>query len=157
MKNIAAKSLMITTFLVFFSSCSEDWLKPDPLSFLTPENVYVNEAGFEAILVTLRKNLQYESTGNRHPLSMEHATSELAIPLVQADFRRNTPSNSAFFPFLDYFNNVYEFIKNANVLISRIDEVEWEDEQVRNRLLGEAYWHRAYWYYRLVHSYGDVP
>ncbi|GAB3162788.1 hypothetical protein GCM10027291_01180 [Telluribacter humicola] len=55
------------------------------------------------------------------------------------------------------FNKSYEFIKNANVLISRIDNVKWENEAVRNRLLAEAYWHRAYWYYRLVHSYGDVP
>ncbi|WP_040416730.1 RagB/SusD family nutrient uptake outer membrane protein [Cyclobacterium qasimii] len=157
MKNILIKPFLSGLMLLMFFSCSEEWLEPDPLSFLAPENVYVNEAGFEAILVTLRKNMQFESTGNRHPLSMEHATSELAIPLVQADFRRNTPSNSAFFPFLSYFENVYEFIKNANVLITRIDEVEWEDPEVRNRLLGEAYWHRAYWYYRLVHSYGDVP
>ena len=156
MKRIA-RIYLILSFPLLLGACAEDWLKPDPLSFLAPENVYVNEAGFEAILITLRKNIQYESTGNRHPLSMEHASSDLAIPLVQADFTRNTPSNSEFFPFLTYFNNVYEFIKNANVLISRIDEVEWEDESVRNRLLGEAYWHRAYWYYRLVNSYGDVP
>src|SRR5690554_1142778 len=156
MKRIA-KIYLIFTFPLLLGSCAEDWLTPDPLSFLAPENVYVDEAGFEAILITLRKNLQYESTGNRHPLSMEHASSDLAIPLVQADFTRNTPSNSEFFPFLTYFNNVYEFIKNANILISRIDDVEWEDESVRNRLLGEAYWHRAYWYYRLINSYGDVP
>lgn len=154
-KNI--KIPLLAALFLALASCSKDWLEPDPLSFLAPENVYINEEGFEAILITLRKDLQYESTGNRHPLSMEHAVSDLAIPLVQADFRRNTPSNSAFFPFLSYFDKVYEFIKNANVLIARIDEVAWEDPSVRNRLLGEAYWHRAYWYYRLVHSYGDVP
>ncbi|GEO03775.1 hypothetical protein AAE02nite_14390 [Adhaeribacter aerolatus] len=157
MKRLKRNSLILTIPLLFLISCSKEWLEPDPLSFLTPENVYVNEAGFEAILVTLRKNLQYESTGDRHPLSMEFATSDLAIPLVQADFRRTTPSSSAFFPFLRYFTNVYVFIKNANVLISRIDDIEWKDEKVKNRLLAEAYWHRAYWYYRLVHSYGDVP
>lgn len=157
MKLLTRTFLVSTILLLTLNSCKEDWLQPDPLSFLTPENVYVNEAGFEAILVTLRKNLQYESTGNRHPLSMEFATSDLAIPLVQCDFRRTTPSSSAFFPFLTYFSNVYGFIKNANVLISRIDNIEWPDEAVKNRLLAEAYWHRAYWYYRLVHSYGDVP
>jgi hypothetical protein len=157
MKLLKRIPIILTIFLLFLISCSEKWLEPDPLSFLAPEKVYVNEAGFEALLVTLRKNLQYESTGNRHPLSMEFATSDLAIPLVQADFRRTTPSNSAFFPFLSYFNNVYVFIKNANVLISRIDDIEWKDQASRNRILAEAYWHRAYWYYRLVHSYGDVP
>jgi hypothetical protein len=151
-------TLVLTAFLLLIhTSCSEEWLKPDPLSFLAPENVFVDEAGFEALLVTLRKNLHYETTGNRHLISAEFVASDLAVALFQADFRRNTPSNSAFFPFLRMFDNLYEFIKNANVVVSRIDDVEWADERVRNRLLGEAYWHRAYWYYRLVHSYGDVP
>src|SRR5690606_26734771 len=60
-------------------------------------------------------------------------------------------------PYGPMFDQIYGYIKNANVLISRVDNVEWADEAVRNRLLAEAYWHRAYWYYRLVHSYGDVP
>src|SRR5690606_12375252 len=67
MERIIKTPLILTIFLLLLASCSEEWLKPDPLSFLAPENVYVNEAGFEAILVTLRKDLQYESTGNRHP------------------------------------------------------------------------------------------
>lgn len=149
-------SLLIFILLVDIS-CSEEWLEPDPLSFLTPDAVYVDEAGLEAILITLRKNLQYESTGQRHLLAAEHAVSDLAVPLFQADFRRTTPSSSQFWSFLRMFDHVYEFIKNANVLISRIDDIEWTDQEVRNRILAEAYWHRAYWYYRLVHTYGDVP
>jgi hypothetical protein len=70
MKLLKRIPIILTIFLLFLISCSEKWLEPDPLSFLAPEKVYVNEAGFEALLVTLRKNLQYESTGNRHPLSM---------------------------------------------------------------------------------------
>src|SRR5699024_7146826 len=62
------------------------------------------------------------------------------------------------FPYTTLFRSkASEFIKNANVLISRIDDIEWEDQEDRNRLLAEAYWHRAYWYYRLVNSYGDIP
>ncbi|HLR37717.1 MAG TPA: RagB/SusD family nutrient uptake outer membrane protein [Chitinophagaceae bacterium] len=139
------------------ASCSKSWLEPDPLSFYTPENTYIDAPGFEAILVTLRKNLNYDFTGNRNPMAMEYAYSDLAIALFQADFTRNTPSSSEFWPLLTFFNKAYEFIKNANVLISRIDDIEWEDQEDRNRLLAEAYWHRAYWYYRLVNSYGDIP
>ncbi len=143
--------------LLSLNSCSDNWLKPDPQSFFAPENIYVDEAGFEALLVTLRKNLSYDFTGGRNPMAMEFAYSDVAVALVQSDFTRNTPSTSTFWPILTLFNKSYEFIKNANVLISRIDNVEWESEEVRNRLVAEAYWHRAYWYYRLVNSYGDVP
>src|SRR5690606_28009470 len=40
---------------------------------------------------------------------------------------------------------------------TRIDDIEWSDEQARNRILSEALWFRAYWYYRLVNTYGDIP
>lgn len=157
MKRIIKIPYILLIPVVLLISCSKDWLKPEPLSFFAPENIYVNEKGFEALLVTLRKNLTYDFTGNRNPIAMEHAYSDVAIALTQADFRRNTPSSVSDWPMLSLFNNVYGFIKNANVLISRIDDVKWEAEATRNRLLGEALWHRAYWYYRLVHSYGDVP
>jgi hypothetical protein len=55
------------------------------------------------------------------------------------------------------FTTSYGCIKDANVLISRIDDITWKSEQNRNAVLAEAYWHRTYWYYRLVNSYGDVP
>lgn len=155
MKNI---QIIITTIISsFFVSCSSSWLEPDPLSFYTPENTYVDQAGFEALLVTMRKNLSYDFAGERNPIAMEFAYSDLAVALFQADFNRNTPSSSQFWPILTLFNESYKFIKDANVLISRIDDISWSDPAVRNRLVAEALWHRAYWYYRLVHSYGDVP
>lgn len=155
MKNI---QIIITIIISsFFVSCSSSWLEPDPLSFYTPENTYVDQAGFEALLVTMRKNLSYDFAGERNPIAMEFAYSDLAVALFQADFNRNTPSSSQFWPILTLFNESYKFIKDANVLISRIDDISWSDPAVRNRLVAEALWHRAYWYYRLVHSYGDVP
>ena len=157
MKRIINTSLIVTIFLLIQTSCSEEWLEPDPLSFYAPENVFINEAGYESALITLRKDLKYECYGQRHPFSTEWAYSDLACATVQADFRKNTPSGSAFFPLLRYFENAYVFIKNANVVVSRIDAIEWDSEQDRNRVLAEAYWFRAYWYYRLVHTYGDVP
>ncbi len=152
----AIRTVLLFTGLVL-SSCSDSWLEPDPKSFFAPKNVYVNEAGFQAGLVTLRKNLNYDFAGNRNPISAEYSYSDIAVSGFQSDFRQNTPSNSQFLPILSFFTAVYEYIKNANVLISRIDDIEWPREETRNMILAEAYWHRAYWYYRLVNTYGDVP
>ena len=140
MKRIINTSLIVTIFLLIQTSCSEEWLKPDPLSFYAPENVFLNKAGYVSALITLRKDLKYECYGNRHPFSAEWAYSDLACATVQADFRKNTPSGSAFFPLLRYFENVYEFIKNANVVVSRIDDIEWDSDEDRNSILGIKLW-----------------
>ena len=34
---------------------------------------------------------------------------------------------------------------------------EYSSEEERNAVLGTAYFHRAFWYYTLVHQFGDVP
>ena len=51
----------------------------------------------------------------------------------------------------------YNQIRNANVILSRIDNGKFDTEEIKNAIIAEAYFHRAYWYYRLVHLYGDVP
>jgi hypothetical protein len=153
------KFLIYTLVLTGLSqmSCSDSWLDPKPHSFYVPENVYQDKNGFESLLLTMRKHLRYDHTGERHYICSEMSASDLGVPLVQLDFRKLTPSYSQYYPFLTMFTNCYLYIKNANVLISRIDDIEWENEDDRNVILAEAYWHRAYWYYRLVHNYGDVP
>jgi len=138
-------------------SCTKEWLKPEPLSFFAPENVYVDEAGFESLLITMRKSLKSEFYGTFNYSTAEFAPSDLAIAGYVPDFSINTPTSSDRVPYGPMFDQVYKYIKNANVLITRIDDITWNNAESRNRLLAEAYWHRAYWYYRLVHSYGDIP
>lgn len=152
--NILAAAILVSMLHV---SCSEKWLEPEPRSFYSPENVFVDKAGFESLLITMRKNLRTEYTGTMNFMVTEFAASDLAVPLTQLDFYNLTPNTSRYYKFLSLFNDAYVVIRNANVLISRIDQVEWNEEEDRNFLLAEAYWHRAYWYYRLVNSYGDLP
>ena len=156
MKNIIKHSL-IWVLIVSSFSCSEDFLKPEPLSFFAPENIYVDKAGFEALLVNMRKSLTYEGTGNRNLMHHQWNTTEAACALVQLDFTQLTPNSDRYSNYVGQINDMYEYIKNANVAISRIDNIEWESQEERNAILAESLWHRAYWYYRLVHNYGDIP
>lgn len=158
MKNLNKYIIVSVLFSwILLYSCSEDWLKPKPKSFFTPENVYHEPEGLEAILVTLRKSLKREHTGNMHWFASEFAASDLGSPWSQLDFFNLTPSSSVYYPFLSMFTDVYKIIKSANIIISRIDGVEWNSQEHRDLILSEALFHRAYWYYRLVHNYGDVP
>lgn len=163
MKRITINHTFLFIAIVAAMSCSEDWLKPDPLSVYAPENVFIDEAGFEAGLVTCRKEMNAENHGDLNPTALDHMASDLAVPLTDADWRRMTPNSwaptgqSILYSLVNNLPKYYGFIKNANTIISRIDDVQWEDESVKNRILAEAYWFRAYWYYRLVNTYGDVP
>jgi len=157
MKRILKVPLILISFLLFMPSCSKEWLEPEPLSFLTPENVYVNKAGFEALLVTMRKDLKKQNSGAMNYLVMDFAASDLGSPWSQLDFYKLTPNTDTYYRFLAQFDEIYASIKNANVLISRIDDIKWDNENDRNSILAEAFWHRAYWYYLLVNEFGDVP
>ena len=139
-------------------SCSEDLLEPKPLSFFTPEEVFKDKSGYYAGLVSMRKSLVRPVTGsNRYEMLGEWGSSEAGLPAFLFDFNQITPFESPRYTFVDFLPNTYEIIKDANVVINRIDNIEWEDEQERNAILAEAYWHRSYWYYWLVNSYGDLP
>lgn len=158
MKRIKILQLILTMFMLILMSCSEEWLKPDPLSFYAPENVFIDEAGFESGLVRCRKEMNAENHGYQNYIAVDVMYTDVAVPLRQSDFTQNTPSAVAQVPLvLNFFNEAYGYIKNANVIISRIDNVKWTDEGVRNRILSEALWFRSYWYYRLVNTYGDIP
>jgi len=148
---------VLFVLLITQSSCDTGWLKPEPLSFFSPENVFVDKAGFESLLITMRKDLKNENTGTMPNLTMEFAASDMASPWSQLDFYNLTPNTDQYYRFLAMFTQIYGTIKNTNVLISRIDNIKWNTEAERNAILAEALWHRAYWYYRLVNSYGDVP
>jgi len=157
MKKIKPFPLLLSITLLLLTACSKDRLKPEPLSFFTPENVFIDEAGFEAGLVTSRKEMNAENHGDLSYIANETSFSDLAVPLRQSDWKKITPSSSIREPVLTFFNNAYGFIKNANTVITRIDDIKWSTPNARNRILSEALWFRAYWYYRLVHTYGDVP
>ncbi|MFC4874718.1 RagB/SusD family nutrient uptake outer membrane protein [Negadavirga shengliensis] len=138
-------------------ACSEDFLEPQPLSFFTPEKVFVDKGGFEALLVTMRKDLTREQTAQKNFMAHQWAASEAGVPWLQMDYTNLTPNSDRYQQFVTQINDIFEMVKNANVAISRIDDIEWEDENDRNRILAEAYWHRSYWYYRLIGNYGDLP
>lgn len=150
--------LLIATSLV---SC-KDWLEPEPLSFFAPENTLVDKAGFESLLVSCRKQLKPEWFGDANSLMYEYAFSDLGVfGCPEAVNIRNleiqlTPYSSGATIFT-YWTLAWSGIKYANIVISREKKTEFKNEQERNEIRSEGYFHRAYWYYRLINQWGDVP
>jgi hypothetical protein len=134
------------------------------LSIFTPESIYVDEAGFKGVLVTLRKNLRVDFYGEGGGLASELISSEIAISAnKQQDAIHNfdiqvVPTGTGnTYNFHEIWTRGYNQVRNANVILSRIEQGTFDSEETKNAIIAEAYFHRSYWYYRLIHLYGDVP
>ena len=168
--NINKYGLLLIFLLVFLTiaSCEEEFLDTEPKSFFTPENALNSANGMRAILFSAMANLRAEYYGDGAPLITENIFSEVAVEgttdksgpaqdlnlLILPDANLNSPDANRIGWF---WAEWYEGIKFANTVISRIDDAEYESEEERNDILGTAYFHRAYRYYRLTQQFGDVP
>ncbi len=61
----------------------------------------------------------------------------------------------------DMFNNpwraMYFGVYRSNYLLSNLDNVVWESESSKNKILGETHFLRAYFYFDLARMFGEVP
>ncbi|KAA6340076.1 RagB/SusD family nutrient uptake outer membrane protein [termite gut metagenome] len=175
MKNILSVIGLITVICssVFFGSCSEEFLKPDPLSFYEPTTTFSTESGLQAALAMCDRHLRsywtsYESKNISVPIGTEYLFSELSVASKTDDGNlcddvaakltpTGGPGNDAG-NWIGYFwDETYNGIKYANTICSFIDQVKGLSEETKNAYLGRAYFHRSFRYLSLVFQYGDVP
>ncbi|WKN32340.1 RagB/SusD family nutrient uptake outer membrane protein [Porifericola rhodea] len=161
-------ALLFAGIFVTISSCEEKWLEPKPLSFYAPENTFSDAQGMRGALVACLRNMRYEWYGDGSPIITEQIFSEVAVEgttdksgpaqdlnlLITPDAQLNSTDHNRIGW---YWYEGYKGIKYANAVITRIDLPEWNSEEERNEVLGTAYFHRAYRYYRLTQQFGDVP
>ncbi len=160
---------------ILLSSCSEDFLKPDPLSFYEPTTTFSTESGLQAAMAICDRTLKlYWMTDHNEMLTMgtEYLFSELMVaantdktqmlcdvsgmltPTTDNSTEQNLDrSNSLWY----FWKQTYYGIMYANTVLSFVDQVPGMDEKTKNEYKGRAYFHRAYRYMALVFQYGDVP
>jgi hypothetical protein len=164
---------------VLFNNCSQDFLKPTPLSFYVPAATFTTESGVQAVLAQCDKNLTQTWTGyasgnvNTNPIGSDYIFSD-----VMAYGKTDEPlNNSCYVPataltptsgdgnadntnqmMIRYFwDEGYKGIMYANSVTTYIDQITGLDEATKNTYIGQAYFHRAIRYYQLVFHFGDVP
>ncbi|MDR1981205.1 MAG: RagB/SusD family nutrient uptake outer membrane protein [Tannerellaceae bacterium] len=160
--------------IIVLGGCSEDFLKPDPLSFYEPTATFSSESGLQAAMAICDRHLKlYWATDHNEMLSLgtEYIFSELMV--ASATDKRSmlcdvanmlTPTSETTLQNLDRTNSIWYFwqetykgIMYANTVIQFVDAVEGLDETTKNIYKGRGYFHRAYRYLALVFQFGDVP
>lgn len=154
---MAAATLLVLTV----ASC-DSFIDRKPLGQQTSENFFLNEE--EAIQAT---NATYNKLRdwNLHVFDYLGLTDMISDDATKG----STPTDAAHLLELEnltfdaghqsvngWWNGNYEGIYRANVNIQNIPDVDMNPE-IRDRLLGENQFLRAYFYFNLVRGYGDVP
>jgi starch-binding outer membrane protein, SusD/RagB family len=159
--NTGWRVMMVILVAVLFS-CSEDFLERKPKGQLTYDTYFENQD--HAIWATNAIYQQYRSWEMC-------AFPWIGITDILSDDadKGSTPNDALYVLELDEFsfdaNNAaisgawlghYQTIFRANLAIDNIPGIDM-DEDLRNRLVGEAKFLRAYAYLRLVQWFGDIP
>ena len=55
------------------------------------------------------------------------------------------------------WDGTYSVIRKANLILSKIDEIPDYNQVEKNKVLGQAYFFRAFHYFDLIRTFGDVP
>ncbi len=154
--------LVITIFLV--GSCSqEEILDKSPLTEISEADVWTDPALVESFV-----NARYSKIGHGWAESWQSSVvdetyltwSRGCEPYTQgyvspSDLGR---MNGAWWGWDNRaWNTVWGNISNCNLFFERVEEVEFADLEVKNRLIGEVTFIRALMYFDLVSRWGGMP
>lgn len=156
------RNIILAATIIFFSSCSEDFLDRKPTGTLTAETFFENEE--HAILAT---NAIYSNFRSWEYCGLPYIG---ATDVISDDADKGSTENDG--PYLkevdDFFFDAtnqtfstiwkghYQTISRANIAINRIPDIDMT-ASLKERLVGEAKFLRAFNYFRLVQWFGDIP
>lgn len=150
---------LISLVFVAFTSC-EDKLDLKPISDLTTGNFYQTQDHMEAAVAAMYNGLRILYTEDK-TLMAQCPSDNISLFYLGYDEGpqgitqyKTTTSN---FVVLDYWENAFQAVLRANVVIDRAAEVEYEDPEVKTEHIAAAKFVRALIYFDLVRFFGDVP
>ncbi len=160
MKTIILKFLPIVVVALFLASCNDDFLETTPLSEVAEDNVWSSDKLAEAAVLDL-----YQGTW-AGTLTREETTDAFTDQAVfthpgrgvdgYTEGKMNPAGN---FMDMQWFSwrRLYPFIRSANIAIQRLTANDAGfDAAFTDRLLGEAYFMRGYFYAQLMRQFGGL-
>ncbi len=167
-KILNLREIILVILLSVAMSCTDAFLNEKPLSFLSPENTFIDAKGLQAPLDAALKLIMDEFNGTGSALSFDMNMSDVSVvgstdkPNGFVDLRvYATPQNSLANDAgqaTTFYKNCYTGLMNVNTVIDNIDQVKWAGaatDPQRNHILGTAYFLRAYFYYQQTLQFGN--
>ncbi len=159
MKRMKFIVLFLAVLSITVISCKRNFLNTQPLDKISSEATWADGPLSEAFIYNVYSFLGY---GGFEEQALAALTDEAMFTHAGRNINPFTEGTEAAQPtawMSDTYrwDRMYLAIRQANVAISRLPGATFSDTALRNKLLGEAYFLRAYYYQQLVRFYGGVP
>lgn len=158
--------IILALFLVTTAGCKKFLDIPDPITSTTYSNTYNDDATATAVLTGIYANLANGSAGSPQLLSLSFygglSADEFSLinnpsNIGYTNYYRNKSDIRSAEASADFWTNSYQILYVANSAIGALTDNKVLTPAVRQQLLGEAKFMRAFCYFYLVNLYGDVP
>lgn len=140
-------------------SCNEDFLETQPLDSISADATWADGALSQAFVFNVYSFLGY---GGFEEEGLASLTDEAMFThsgrginvITEGSLSPAGTGNTVIIP---QWDELYLAIRQANIAIQELPNSTFDDEGLRDRLLGESHFLRAYYYHQLMRYYGGAP
>ncbi len=150
---------MMMAVLVFQTGCDGNFLDTQPLDKISSEATWADGALSEAFIFNVYSYLGY---GGFEEQGLSSITDEAMFTHAGRNINTftegsETPSNVAWVSPTYEWGNMFLAIRQANLALENLPNATFDNTDLRDKLLGEARFLRAYYYQQLLRFYGSFP
>jgi len=156
------KYFPIAILILLIISCSEDFLNKSPEDSINTSNFFQTESDAVAAINGAYQPLQWPKLYNMRMWTTDimagnsNVGGEGATDGIETQDEANFVTASDNQGVLDLWRGPWPGILRSNIILQKVPEMNIS-ESIKNRVLGEAYFLRAHYYFILVRFFGDVP
>jgi starch-binding outer membrane protein, SusD/RagB family len=159
MKKFKFISILVVLISFFILSCNQDFLNTKPLDKISSDATWADGPLAEAFIFNVYSFLGYAGFEEQ---GLSALTDEAMFTHAGRNINTFTegsesPNNVAWQSGTYEWGRMYLAIRQANTAIKELPTSTFTDQSLKDRLLGEAHFLRAYYYHQLLRFYGGVP
>ena len=157
LKTGMVSSLLFVLFIL--TACNDDFLDTSPLDKISSSATWSDATLSEAFVFSVYSYLGY---GGFEEQMLAVVTDEAMFTHAGRNINTfnegsESPSNMSWQSATWRWGRMYSGIRQANVALANLPEATFDDQGIKDKLLGEAHFLRAYYYHQLMRFYGGVP
>jgi hypothetical protein len=159
MKNLKIKAGLFAVIMAFAFSCDKEFLNTKPLDRISSTATWSDGALSEAFIFSVYSYFGY---GGFEEQALAAYTDEAMFTHAGRNINTFTegsesPANIAWISNTYEWGKMYSAIRQANIALENLPKATFSNEVLKEKLIGEAYFLRAYYYQQLLRFYGGVP
>jgi hypothetical protein len=157
MKKVLNRLPIIIMVFLFPFSCNEDFINTKPIGQASSSVTWTDGALTQAFVYGVYSQLGY---GGYEEQMLAVYTDEAMFTHAGRNINTFTegnesPANRGWVSPTYAWESMYAAIRQANIAIANIPLATFDDQALKDRLLGESYFLRAYFYHQLLRFYGS--